>query len=156
MDRQTLIQQYRDGAAEVRKALAEIGPDGLDRRPAPGEWTAREVVHHLADSELTSAVRLRRLLAEDEPVIHAYDEKAFAQRLHYHRPIESSLDAMDAARRSSLELLEAVPEEDWGRSGTHTESGPYSVQTWLETYASHPYDHARQMRAAADSQGSSS
>jgi hypothetical protein len=149
MDRQTLLQQYRDGAAEVRRAVAEIGPQGLDRRPAPGEWTAREVVHHLADSELTSAIRLRRLLAEDDAVIHGYDENAFARRLRYDRPIETSLDAMEAARRSSLELLEAVPEEDWARSGTHTESGPYSVENWLELYAAHPYDHAEQMRAAA-------
>src|SRR4051794_20110951 len=53
MDRATrdaLIEQYRDGATAVRKAVAEVGEDGLDRRPEPGEWTAREVVHHLADS----------------------------------------------------------------------------------------------------------
>lgn len=152
MDRETrnaLIERYRDGAAAVRKAVAEAGEDGLDRRPAPGEWTAREVVHHLADSEMTSAIRLRRLLAEESPIIQRYDEKAFAQRLHYDRPVDADLDAMEAARRSSLELIESLDDDEWGRSGTHEESGPYSVEAWLAIYADHTYDHAEQIRNAA-------
>lgn len=155
MDRATrdaLVQQYKQGAAEVRKAVAEAEADnGLDRRPAPNEWTAREVAHHLADSELTSAIRLRLLLAVDGPTIHGYDENAFAQRLHYDRPVEASLNAMEAARASSAELLDALDEDDWKRSGTHTESGEYSVSTWLELYTAHPYDHADQIRKAAAS-----
>lgn len=155
MDRATrdaLVQQYKEGAAEVRKAVADVSADnGLDRRPAPNEWTAREVVHHLADSELTSAIRLRLLLAVDGPTIPGYDENAFAQRLHYDRPVEASLNAMEAARASSAELLDALDEDDWKRSGTHTESGEYSVSTWLELYAAHPYDHADQIRKAAAS-----
>jgi hypothetical protein len=152
MDRSTrdaLIEQYRDGAAAVRKAVAEVGDGGLDRRPEPGEWTAREVVHHLADSELTSAVRLRKLLAEDSPVIPRYDENAFARLLHYDRPVDADLDAMEAARRSSLELVESLDEAEWARAGTHEESGPYSVESWLQTYANHPFDHAEQIRKAA-------
>lgn len=146
--REQLIEQYKQGAAEVRKALAGVG-DRLDVRPEPGEWTAREVVHHLADSEMTSAVRLRRLLAEDDPEIVGYDENAFARRLHYDRPVDASLDAMDAARRTSADLLDVLTEDEWARAGTHTESGPYSVETWLETYAAHPLDHAEQIRRAA-------
>ena len=155
MDRATrdaLVQRYKDGAVEVRKAVAEAeSNEGLDRRPAPGEWTAREVVHHLADSEMTSAIRLRRLLAEDNPVIEGYDENLFATRLHYDRPIAASLDAMEAARVSSAELLDALSDDEWSRSGTHSESGEYSVLTWLELYAAHGHDHAEQIRAAASS-----
>ena len=73
----------------------------LDRRPAPGKWTSREIVHHLADSEMTSAIRLRRLLAEDRPVIVGYDQEEFARRLHYDRPIGASLDALKAARATT-------------------------------------------------------
>jgi hypothetical protein len=157
MDRQTrdaLVQRYKDGADEVRKAVAEAAEGGgLDRRPEPGEWTAREVVHHLADSEMTSAIRLRRLLAEDNPVIEGYDENAFARRLHYDRPVEASLDAMEASRRSSADLLDAMGDEEWQRRGRHTESGEYSVLRWLELYAAHPYDHAAQIRTAASSSG---
>ena len=97
-------------------------------------------------------MRLRLLLAEDKPTIHGYDEAEFARRLHYDtRPIEPSLDAMRAARESTATLLEDLSEEDWSRSGTHTESGAYSVETWLEIYAAHGHDHADQVRRAAAS-----
>lgn len=146
--RDELIERYKKGADEVRLALAEVG-DRLDVRPDPKEWTAREVVHHLADSELTSAIRLRRLLAEDDAEIVGYDENLFAQRLHYDRRVEASLDAMDAARRSSATLLDVLSDDEWARVGTHTESGEYGVLRWLELYADHPFDHADQMRRAA-------
>ena len=147
--REQLLEQYREGAAAVRKAVEDVG-DRLDVRPAgDGEWSAREIVHHLADSEMTSAIRLRLLIAEDGPQIPGYDQDRFAERLHYDRPIEASLDAMEAARRTSAELVAALSEDEWRRSGTHSESGPYSVETWLEIYAAHPFDHAEQIRRAA-------
>ena len=61
--RRTLIDQYRAGYAAVVDALAGADDAALDRRPGPGAWSAREIVHHLADSEMTSAIRLRRLIA---------------------------------------------------------------------------------------------
>ena len=51
-----------------------------------------------------------------------------------------------AVRASTAELLERLEEQDWGRVGTHTESGPYTVDDWLEIYAAHAFDHAEQIR----------
>ena len=96
----------------------------------------------------TAFVRLRRLIAEDTPSIVGYDEELFARRNHYDRPIASALAVVEAVRASSLELLEALTEDEWERSGMHTESGPYTVDGWLRIYASHPYDHAGQVRRA--------
>jgi len=78
-----MIQQYEQGYAAVEDALAGATEAELDARPAPSEWTAREIAHHLADSEMTSAIRLRRLLAEDDPTINGYDQNAFAKDLFY-------------------------------------------------------------------------
>jgi hypothetical protein len=144
-----LIQRYREGPDVLEQAVAGLTDDGLDRRPAPGEWTPREVVHHCADSETMAAIRLRKLLAEDEPLIQGYDEEEWARRLHYgERPIAPSLAAVRAAREGSAALLEALDEAEWARSGTHSESGPYSVGQWLEIYARHCHDHAEQIRRA--------
>src|SRR3954463_12925869 len=129
-ERFRLIDQYRDGIAEVQRALEGATAAELDRRPAPSEWTAREVAHHLADSETMSTIRLRRLLAEDEPLIHAYDEGEFARRLHYDRPIEQSLALFAAVRNSNLELLASLTDDEWARTGTHSDDGPYSVERW--------------------------
>ena len=93
-----LIDQYKDGYRVVTEALAGATEAELDAHPAPGKWSAREIVHHLADSEMTSAIRLRLLLATDRPAIAGYDENVFARRLHYDRPIDASLDALRAAQ----------------------------------------------------------
>ncbi|CAN5660360.1 putative metal-dependent hydrolase [soil metagenome] len=143
-----LIARYRDGHRVVEDALQGITPDELDAQSTPGEWSACQVVHHLADSEMTSAIRLRRLIAENDPQIDGYDEEGFAERLHYDRPIEASLDALGASRATTTEILERLSEDEWSRAGSHSEIGPYGVETWLEIYASHAHDHAEQIRRA--------
>jgi hypothetical protein len=148
-ERAELLDRYRAGAAEVDEALAGITDEELDRRPPePDGWTARQVAHHLADSEAMAYTRLRRLLADDDPVIAGYDEPVWAKRLHYDRPIEPAVAVMRAVREASVQLLEAIDDAEWSRTGVHTESGPYSVEGWLRIYASHPHEHAEQIRAA--------
>jgi hypothetical protein len=147
--RTDLIQRYKEGPSVVAEALADITDDELDARPAPADWTPREVVHHLADSEMTSAIRLRRMLAEDEPIILGYDEAEFARRLFYgERPIQAALDTFRASRETTAEILERLTDDQRARLATHTESGPYGVETWLEIYAAHAHDHADQIRRA--------
>jgi hypothetical protein len=145
--RRALIEQYRGGVAAVELALAGITDDELDRAPA-GEWSPRMVVHHLADSETSSYLRLRKLLAETDPVLQGYDEAEWAQLLHYDRPIERSLAVFAAVRDATGELLDQLNDGDWARAGTHTESGAYSVDRWLEIYADHGAAHADQIARA--------
>jgi DinB superfamily len=146
--RAALIAKYKDGYREVASALEGASDKELDARPATGKWTAREIVHHLADSEMTSAVRLRLLIAEDNAIIRAYDEKLFAARLHYNRPIESSLLAFRAARLSTGELLDRLSDADFAKTGTHPDHPSYGVERWLEIYAEHAHKHADQIRRA--------
>ena len=144
-----LIARYADGHRVVLDAVCGATDRELDARPEAGGWTAREVVHHLADSEMTSAIRLRRLLAEEAPTTDGYDEEEFARRLRYGtRPIAASLEAIAAARRTTAELLDVLIDEEWSRAGTHPEHGRYSVADWLEIYAAHAHDHADQIRRA--------
>jgi hypothetical protein len=151
--RKKLIDQYKDGYRIVAEALVGATDEELDAHPAPGKWSAREIVHHLADSEMTSAIRLRRLIAEDDPPIQGYDEGEFARRLFYDRPVEASMEALRASRATTAEILERLEENDWARAGTHSESGPYSVESWLEIYARHAHDHADQIRRASRGEG---
>jgi hypothetical protein len=147
MDRQALIERYRTGYDDVIDALAGASAADLDREPPDG-WTARMAAHHLADSEATAYVRLRKLIAEDEPLIQGYDEELFSRRLHYDRPIERSIAVLAAVRQASLELLESLTPAEWERAGRHSDSGPYSVDDWLRIYAAHSHDHADQIRRA--------
>ena len=147
--RRLLLHKYIAGPQVIVDTLNRIGAAALDRKPSPKDWSPREIVHHLADSEMTSAIRLRRLLAEDHPLIVGYNEEEFARRLYYDRPVQASLEAIKAARATSAEILARIPEADWLREGAHSESGPYTVETWLEIYAAHCHDHADKMLQVA-------
>ena len=149
-EREQMIAQYRDGYRAVAEALLKITPEELDARQAPGRWSPREIVHHLADSEMNAAMRLRMLLAEDRPTIKGVDQDEFARRLHYDRPHESSLEAFKWARQTTAELLERMTPAEWLREGTHTELGAYGVEQWLKIYSVHAHRHARQIREARD------
>lgn len=153
-NRKELVRRYREGPAVLADAVSRLSEKQLDYKPSDGGFSAREVVHHTADSEMTSAIRLRRLVAEDRPEITGYDPDLFAARLHYAgRPVHPSLDAIRAVRESTASILDALSEEEWARAGTHSEMGEYSIDTWLEIYAAHCHDHADQVRRAAAEAG---
>ncbi len=156
-ERAELIRRYKDGYDEVTRSLEGFTEEELSARPLPGKWTAREIVHHLADSEMNSAIRLRKLLAEERPQIQGYDQDVYAERLGYNgRPVGPALDALRGARATSAQILDSMTDEDWARAGTHSESGPYGAEDWLRIYALHAHDHAaqiRRLRAALDEAG---
>jgi hypothetical protein len=144
--RARLIQQYRSGYEQVVRALEGFPAAKLTARPIAGKWTAAEIVHHLADSEMASAIRLRKLIAEAYPVIQGYDQERYAEMLHYQeRPIEPSLQAFRFARETTAQLLERMSEADWRKLGWHTDSGSYHTERWLEIYAAHAHGHAEQI-----------
>ena len=146
-ERSELIAKYNDGFKEVSQALKDFPPELLTSRPLPGKWTAREIIHHLADSESTSAHRLRKLLVEDRPVIQGYDQDQFAIHLKYNeRDTAPALDAFRAARATTAQLLTLMSADDWQREGEHSESGRYTPETWLKIYAEHAHNHAAQIR----------
>jgi len=149
-ERKKLIALYRDGYRAIVEVLHDITPEELDSTAGPGRWSTRQIVHHLGDSEVTAAVRIRLLLAEDNPTIQGYDQEQFAKRLHYDRPHETSLEVFRWARESTAELLERLTPAEWLREGTHTEAGRYGVEAWLKTYAEHAHRHARQIQEARD------
>ena len=150
-ERADLIAKYIAGYDEVMKALDGFPAENLGAHPIPGKWSAREIVHHLGDSESTAAIRLRKLLVEDNPTIEGYDEAAFAKKLKYNeRDMAPALEAFRSARATTAQLLGVLAEEEWKREGVHTESGPYSVEKWLRIYADHAHNHASQIQRLRD------
>lgn len=146
-ERQQLIAQYAAGYDEVARSLEGFPTDQLTARPINGKWSACEIVQHLADSEMNSAIRLRRLLAENRPVIHAYDQEDYATRFNYNeRDLAPALDSFRGSRATTAQLLSRMSETDWQRDGWHPESGLYTAEHWLKIYAAHAHNHAAQIR----------
>ena len=101
-ERQALIEQYKAGYDEVARSLEGFDEEALSAHPVPGKWSAREVVQHLADSEMNSAIRLRKLLTEEDAQIQGYDQEQYAASLRYNeRPVEPALDALRGARATT-------------------------------------------------------
>lgn len=150
--RHELISKYKDGYNEVLRMLEGFPEHAVNSHPIPGKWSACEIVHHLADSETVSGIRLKRLLVEDHPLIQGYDQDAFAARLNYNaRDIAPALDAFRSARANTAQLLALMSDEDWTREGTHSESGSYTAEDWLKIYAEHAHNHAAQIRRLRES-----
>jgi DinB family protein len=147
-ERERLIQQYADGPARLESALARVPAEARKWRPAPGEWSAHEVVCHCADSETNGAARIRYVVCERDPLVLGYDQTTWAVALDYHgHPIEAALATVRAVRANTAALLGRLPEEAWRREGRHTESGRYRALDWLAIYAEHLEIHARQIEA---------
>lgn len=145
------VDAYEQSTAFFLHEAAAVTEDNLNRH-VHGGWTARQVIHHMADSEAEGHARLRRLLAEPEgSVIQDYDEAAWAEceQLGYHElAIEHSLDVVRVLRFASLDVLGRLRESDLDRYGEHTESGRYTLAHWLDVYTEHPLAHAAQLREA--------
>lgn len=153
-ERKELIARYAAGYEEVVSVLERFPKDKLTAHLIKGKWSAAEIIQHLADSEMTSAIRLRKLLVEERPVIQGYDENLFATRLRYNeRDLAPALEAFRAARSTTVQLLERMSDEDWLREGTHTDSGRYTAEDWLRIYAAHAHGHADQIRRLRETLG---
>jgi DinB superfamily len=144
--RQDLIRRYEHGPARLKAALARVAPEAMKWRPAEGKWSAHEVVCHLADSESNASLRIRYLVAEENPLIVGYDQARWARVFDYHSaPLEPALAVVESVRASTTGLLKRLPEEAWSASGTHTESGRYTAEDWLAIYAEHMEKHSGQI-----------
>ena len=149
MDLKNAAEAYANATAEFLKIVQELNEAELDSSSSGG-WTARQVIHHVADSEAQSYARLRRLIAEPGTQIQGYDEGGWGENetLGYRDlPIAQSLEVFKAVRASSLEIIKRLNPNQLDNSGTHSESGEYTVKTWLETYISHPLEHAAQIKS---------
>jgi hypothetical protein len=149
MNLRDAADSYAKATAEFLKVAQELSEAELDSSSSGG-WTARQVIHHVADSEAQSYARLRRLIAEPGTQIQGYDEAGWGENetLGYKvLPIDHSLNVFIAVRASSLEIIKRLKSTQLENAGIHTESGEYTIKNWLETYTRHPSEHAAQIRS---------
>jgi hypothetical protein len=146
------------GKSPVRLAslLAAIGDKRVNEAPAPGKWSPREIVAHLADCETVFSFRLRQTLAENNPVIQLFDQERWAATYGAYGAAEA-LDAFSALRHWNMALLRSLKPDAFQRKMTHPERGEMTFQTVVETMGGHDVNHIQQLEriagAAAASQG---
>ena len=142
-----LLERFRRGPEVLAMVLTGVFGDEEDFVTAPGKWSIRQTVAHLADAELVGAHRLRQVIAEDNPTLIAYSQDAWTKNLDYaRRKPKQSLETFRRIRAENYELLKEVPPTAWDRTGNHTENGPMTLRRLLESYAEHAESHARQLQ----------
>lgn len=144
--RAAFLERYERGPALLRAAWKSVPAAARQWRPAPGKWSAHEVLGHCADSEAYGHTRIRLVLAEPKPVIIGYDENVWARIYDYHaHDPELALRTIEAVRANTVALLRRLPDSAFGKTGTHTESGTYTDADWFRIYAEHLEVHTRQI-----------
>ena len=143
---ETLLERFRRGAELLAATVSGMSGSECDFSPAPGKWSARQIVAHLADTELVVAVRMRRTIAEDTPNISAFDQDRWATALDYgERRMSDSLDLLRAVRMANFELLRGLPETAFARKAIHSQRGEITLMDLLSTYTQHVENHAKQI-----------
>lgn len=146
-----LLERFRRGPELVAVAITGAAGAELDFAPGPDKWSIRQVLCHLADSEVVGSARFRRVIAEDNPAIEGYDQNAWARNLDYaRRRTSQALDTFRRTRAENYELLKDLPEAVYQRKGTHTERGPVTLLELLRIYAEHAEKHARQLQSVRE------
>ena len=135
-------------ADHLVELTAPLSGAQIDRAPAPGKWSIREIAAHLADCEIVFSFRLRQTLSQKHALIRPFDEKTWATRYAAY-DLDSALALFRAARNWNLRLLTTVSEEDRHRPTTHPERGTMIFWTLVETMAGHDINHLQQVERLA-------
>ena len=143
-----LLERFRRGPELLAMVLTGVFGEEEDFVAAPGKWSIRQIVAHVADSEMVCAHRMRQIVAEEQPTLIAFDQEAWTRNLDYaRRKPKQSLESFRRVRAENYELLKELPEAAYARTGNHSERGPITLRFQLELLAEHAESHARQMQA---------
>jgi hypothetical protein len=135
-------------ALELHRVAARIGTARLTMPRAPGKWSARDILCHLADCEIVFGFRLRQVLAEDHHVIQPFDQEKWAPA-YRSLAADAALATFDQLRSWNLALLETVTPSQRAKPVRHPERGEMTFDTIVETMAGHDLNHLKQLEEIA-------
>jgi DinB superfamily len=139
-----LIEQYAQGGEKLRLAIRGLTDEDLKSFPVPGTWSIQQIVIHVMDSELISADRMKRIIAEDNPTLIGYDETKFSKKLYYHdQPAADAISIIELNRRMFALVLRRLPDEAFNRTGMHSERGKIALGQYLQAVVNHLEHHLK-------------
>ncbi|MFT3683355.1 MAG: DinB family protein [Phycisphaerales bacterium] len=147
MDR-SIIDRYEAQGHELKHWVHGLTEQELDAFPVPGTWSVRQLVVHMIDSDQIATHRMRRMAAEEKPLLVSYDETAFSKV-----PAVNAGSVQDVAelfglnRRWTADFLRALPDAAFERQGVHTQRGLVTIGQMVEVYVKH-VEHHRTFLAA--------
>jgi hypothetical protein len=133
-------------AAKLGRLIQRASPAKLRKRPAPGKWSAGEILAHLADCEIVTGWRVRQILGAPGSPIQPFDQDSWAAAGHYEkRDARKSLAQFRSAREANLALLKSLAPEQWKHHGLHAERGVETIEHIVRMMAGHDLNHLAQV-----------
>jgi hypothetical protein len=141
------VAVLRDTPVKLEQFLSSVPAEAMARPEAPGKWSIRDVVQHLADSELVAGFRLRIVLAQERPPLAGYDQDLWASRLRYSEAdVHDALEQFVAVRKANVRIWARLTPDDLKRVGVHGERGEESLERLRKLYAGHDLLHLNQLQ----------
>ena len=142
------VARFQLGPAVLEQSLEGAPQEETTFIPAPGKWNIRQILRHLADTEIVVGMRMRQIIAEDKPFLVPFDQDAWAANLDYGQADAfDSLARFRSLRDDTASLLESLPGAAFDRVGVHPDRGTKSLLEWVELFAGHVERHADQIRS---------
>jgi hypothetical protein len=142
------LQVIPETSNTLSQLVQTLGPERVGQSPAPGKWSAREIICHLADCEVVFAFRLRQSLAEDHHIVQPFDQEKWAQT-YSGLDVKQALEVFSSVRNWNIALIRQATPQALSKRLTHPERGEMTFQTVVETMAGHDLNHIRQIEAIA-------
>jgi uncharacterized damage-inducible protein DinB len=139
-----IIDRYEHGGEKLKQAIKGLTRDDMHSFPVPGTWSIQQIVLHLADSDLVMSDRMKRVIAEDNPSLLAFDETLWVKNLHYElQSAEDAANLFDLNRRLLATILRVLPDAAFARKGNHSERGPLTLAQLVESAVNHLEHHLK-------------
>ena len=140
----SMIDRFEQGGTKLRESLRGLVDSDLKAFPVPGTWSIQQLVIHLQDAELVAVDRMKRVIAEEKPLLVGFDENKFTEKLEYNRQnVVDAATVVELARKNLAIVLRTLPETAWSRFGIHTERGKMTLAEILEVYTNHLERHLK-------------
>ena len=142
------IELSRKAPKRIKKLIRGLSEKELSKRPAPGKWSIKEIIAHLADGEVIIGSRERFVAAQDKAPLPGYDQDAFVEHLGTERAKTAELlEAFAAVRAANVAMLKRLPKTAFARVGLHSERGEESLDAMVRMYAGHDRIHEQQIES---------
>jgi uncharacterized damage-inducible protein DinB len=147
------IQTFSELPSKLVSAVGDLNDEQLDTPYRPGGWTLRQTVHHVAESHMNGFIRVKFALTENAPIIMAYKEAEWAEMPDASMPVDPSLKILDGIHARLTKLLTDLTDEQFQRTYTNPESGPWTIEGFIALYAWHSRHHTAHITTTRERNG---
>lgn len=139
-----LISKYADQPGDLIAAVEGLTESELDRSFERGKWSIRQQVNHLADCEINYVQRMKKVIAEDKPLLPVFESDKWAKSLFYDKSLaDDSIALFFTLRATMARVLRGLSDKDFDRFGIHTEDGKVTLLDFLERAVEHAEHHTK-------------